>query len=244
MAPTEIPKLPGFESLKVTKGVVEVIPRETFSGVMNVPVTITENGASVTIQIPVVINPKPISEGVTKPAAKDKTVVEWEPSPNAVSYKVELNGKVLCSTSGSACNVPKLLGPKSKLEIISLGNDGTVSTETIPAYVPGKLIPVLDVNFKLGSAAIDSKQREKLDEFVALMKQEGFTKVSIKAFTDGVGGSQGAKVLSAKRAQEVANYLKQFLDVSLNSKGNGLAPTAKGSNKSDRSARKAQISVK
>lgn len=241
--PVEIPKLPGFDKIKVSNGIIEVIPKDNFSGKMTVPVTIVENGGFVTVNIPVVINPKPPVSGASTPESRKSTAVSWEPSPNAIGYKVELKGQTLCTSQGTACSVPKLLGPNSKLTVTSLGNDGTVSTQIVPAYVPDKPIPVLDVNFKLGSAAIDEKQKKKLEEFVQLMKEEGFTKVSIAAFTDAIGGNKSNKVLSNARANAVAEYLSQFLEVELKPAGKGISPSAKSSKKGDRSARRAEISV-
>jgi outer membrane protein OmpA-like peptidoglycan-associated protein len=210
---------------------------------MTVPVTITENGATVTLNISVVVNPKPVVEAQTSPTSNKSTGVVWEPSPNAVSYKVQLNGQPLCSSNGNSCTIPKLLGPNSKLEVVSLGNDGTVSTQVIPAYVPSKPIPVLDVRFSLGSSAINRAEVKKLNEFVKLMKEQGFTKVSIDAFTDGVGGTKGAKTLAQARANQVSKFLNQYLSVSVSASGTGIADIAKGSKKPLSAARKAQVSV-
>ena len=241
--PIQIPKLPGFSNIKVSQNSIEVIPTAKFSGNMTVPVTITENGATVTLNISVVVNPKPVVEAQTSPTSNKSTGVVWEPSPNAVSYKVQLNGQPLCSSNGNSCTIPKLLGPNSKLEVVSLGNDGTVSTQVIPAYVPSKPIPVLDVRFSLGSSAINRAEVKKLNEFVKLMKEQGFTKVSIDAFTDGVGGTKGAKTLAQARANQVSKFLNQYLSVSVSASGTGIADIAKGSKKPLSAARKAQVSV-
>ena len=241
--PIQIPKLPGFSNIKVSQNSIEVVPTDRFSGNMTVPVTITENGATVTLNISVVVNPKPVVEAQTSPTSNKSTGVVWEPSPNAVSYKVQLNGQSLCTSNGNTCTIPKLLGPNSKLEVVSLGNDGTVSTQVIPAYVPSKPIPVLDVRFSLGSSAINRAEVKKLNEFVKLMKEQGFTKVSIDAFTDGVGGTRGAKTLAQARANQVANFLNQYLSVSVSATGTGIAAIAKGSKKPLSAARKAQVSV-
>jgi outer membrane protein OmpA-like peptidoglycan-associated protein len=241
--PLQIPKLPGFSNIKVNQNSIEVIPTQKFSGNMTVPVTVSENGATVTLNISVVVNPKPVVEAQTSPTSNKSTGVVWEPSPNAVSYKVQLKGQPLCTSNGNSCTIPKLLGPNSKLEVISLGNDGTVSTQVIPAYVPSKPIPVLDVKFSLGSSAISKAEIRKLNEFVNLMKEQGFTKVSIDAFTDGVGGTKGAKTLAQARASQVAKFLDQYLTVAVTTSGKGISDIAKGSKKPLAAARKAQVSV-
>jgi hypothetical protein len=243
VAPNELPKLPGFNSLKVNSNVIEVVPEGKFSGKMTVPVTISENGATITLNIAVVVNPRPVVEAKTSPINSSSTGVIWQPSPNAISYKVELNGQPLCASSGNSCSIPRLLGPNSKLQVTSIGNDGTISSQVIPAYVPGEPIPVLDVKFNSGSSRINNAEKRKLDNFIKVMLREGFTKLNIDAFTDGAGGTKGAKKLANSRATQVAGYLEKFLNVSIVPSGLGIAPEAQGSRKSNPTARKAQVSV-
>jgi hypothetical protein len=209
---------------------------------MTVPVTIIEGGATVTLNIPIIVNPKPVPAAATTPVSKSATNVSWEPSPNAVSYKVVLNDRELCTSSTTSCRIPKILGPKSKMEVITLGNDGTVSSQVLPAYIPSKPIPVLDVKFGLGSSTITRSEIKKLRRFVSLMNEQGFTKVAITAFTDGVGGISGAKSLSSARAQSVARFLDRFLNVELKPSAKGISPNAKGS-RPDANSRKAEVAV-
>jgi hypothetical protein len=242
VAPEARPTIPGFSLLRVTGNNIEVVPTETFSGKMIVPVTIIDGGAIVTLNIPVIVNPKPVPSAATTPVSRTATSVTWEPSPNAVSYKVVLNNQELCTSSTTSCSIPKILGPKSKMEVITLGNDGTVSSQVLPAYTPGKPIPVLDVKFGLGSSTITRPEIRKLRSFVSLMNEQGFTKVAITAFTDGVGGISGAKSLSSARAQSVARFLDRFLNVELKPSAKGISPNARGS-RPDANARKAEVAV-
>jgi hypothetical protein len=242
VAPEARPTIPGFSSLRVSGNSIEVVPTETFSGRMTVPVTIIEGGAIVTLNIPIIVNPKPVPAAATTPVSRDATSVTWEPSPNAVSYKVVLNNQELCTSSTTSCNIPKILGPRSKMEVITLGNDGTVSSQVLPAYTPGRPIPVLDVKFGLGSSSITRTEIAKLRSFVSLMNEQGFTRVAITAFTDGVGGISGAKSLSSARAQSVARFLDRFLNVELKPSAKGISPNANGS-RPDANARKAEVAV-
>jgi hypothetical protein len=242
VAPESRPLIPGFESLRVSGNTFEIIPTQTFSGKMNVPVTVVQNGATVTLNIPVIVNPKPVPTAATTPTSRTATNVTWEVSPNAASYKVVLNNVSLCETASASCSIPKILGPKAKLEVISLGNDGTVSTQVLPAYVPGKPIPVLDVKFSSGSSRIDSKGIRQLKQFVQLMEEQGFTRVTVTAFTDSIGSQSNAKILSSARSKAIAAYLDRFLSVSIRPSGAGVAPNAKNG-KADSNARKAQIAV-
>lgn len=242
VAPEAKPTIPGFASLKVSGSNIEIVPTQTFSGKMIVPVTVVEGGATITLNIPVIVNPKPVPSAETTPTSKSSTSVSWEVSPNAISYKVVLNGRPLCESTTSSCSIPKILGPKSKMEVVTLGNDGTVSSQVLPAYTPSKPIPVLDVKFSLGSSAITKTELKKLKTFIRLMNEQGFTKVSIAAFTDGFGGASGSKALSGARAKAVARYLDEYLEVSIKPVGKGISPTAKGS-KPDANSRKAEVAV-
>ena len=242
VAPEAKSTIPGFSSLRVLGNSIEVVPTPTFSGRMTVPVTIIEGGATVTLNIPIIVNPKPVPAAATTPVSRTATSVTWEPSPNAVSYKVVLNNQELCTSSTTSCSIPKILGPRSKMEVITLGNDGTVSSQVLPAYIPSKPIPVLDVKFGLGSSTITRSEIRKLRSFVSLMNEQGFTRVAITAFTDGVGGIAGAKSLSSARAQSVARFLDRFLNVELKPSAKGISPNAKGS-RPDANSRKAEVAV-
>ena len=236
------PNIPGFASLKVNANTFEVIPTETFSGKMTVPVTITQNGATITLNVPIVVNPKPVPVAATSPESKSLTNVAWEKSPNAISYKVLLNNSPICESTSEACSIPRLLGPKAKLEVLALGNDGTISSQVVSAYTPSKPIPVLDVKFAFGSSRIDARATKQMRDFVRIVLDQGFTKVSISAFTDSIGGAQSGKTLSTARSRAVSNYLNRFLEAKIDATGAGINPIAKR-NKPDANARKAQISV-
>jgi len=242
LAPNLNTTIPGLVSVRVSGKTIEVVAGDTFSGRLILPVTIADAGAITTINVPMIVNPKPVTTAATTPESRSNTNVNWTPSPNAISYQVLNNGVAVCTSTSTACSIPKILGPKSKLEVVALGNDGTISSQVIPAYISGKPIPVLDVKFALGSANISKGEVKKLQGFIKLMNEQGFTKVSISAFTDGVGGASGAKALSTARAKAVARYLDRFLDVSLATAGKGMAKDANGS-KPDPNARKAQVAV-
>jgi outer membrane protein OmpA-like peptidoglycan-associated protein len=242
VAPNVQSIVPGLVSISIRENTIEAIATETFSGRMVVPVTIADAGAITTLNITIFVNPKAVTSAETTPESRSQTNVTWQSSPNATSYKVMLNAKPICTSSSTTCSIPSILGPKSKLEVVALGNDGTVSSQVLPTYVPSKLIPVLDVKFSLGSSSISRNQIKKLNDFVSMMNEQGFTRVSITAFTDGVGGASGAKKLSTARAKSVARYLDRFLDVSLGASGKGIFSNARGS-KSDANSRKAEVAV-
>ena len=240
--PNSAKNIPGYAALKVDGNKIEIIPSQTFSGKMTVPVTISENGATITVNIPIVVNPKPVDNAKAYPVNKNESKISWEPSPNAVSYSVSLNGKSICESSTNSCSIPKLLGPNSVLEIVSQGNDGTFSIQQIPAYSPSKPIPVLNINFDSGASKLNKNEIKKLKSFIKLVKQEGFTTVNISAYTDSVGSKSVNQKISSSRAKAVADYLSRYLNVKISPVGSGVVKGL-AKNVPAAGARKATISV-
>ena len=205
---------PAINDAKLNNGVVEYTPAPGFSGKTVVPLLLTQNGVQTIILVPVTVNPVAPSKGEFTPTAPTNTNLGWDPSPNATGYKVYLNGKLVCETTKAlTCSVKQILGPKAKLTVEALGNDGTVSKQTLPVYAPKRPIPVLVVNFAVDSFRVTPLAKRKMDAFVKMMREQGFTRVVIEGHTDNQGGAVGAQALSRNRARVVAAYLDNYLDV-------------------------------
>lgn len=214
VTPEAITKLPGFDQLKVSNGQIEVVTKENFSGKMTVPVTIAENGGFVTVQIPVVINPKAPAGSQATPKSSKSTSVTWKPSPNAIGYKVELKGRTICNSVETSCSIPKLLGPNSKLTITSIGNDGTISNKIVSAFVSEKPIPVSNLKVAKSSSSLTKKEIGKLQEIVNLVKTEGFTKVVISVPGQSGIADQDRRNFNDK-SRYVAQYLLKYVDLEI-----------------------------
>ena len=204
---------PAIKEAKIEDGIVKYVADPTFSGKTIVPLKIVVDGKTTIINVPVTINPVAPIKGEFTPTAATNTNLGWQKSPNATGYKVYVNGKLVCETTATACNVKQILGPKAKITVVALGNDGTVSKQTLPVYAPKKPIPVLIVNFDVSKYTITPTAKKKLDAFVKMMKEQGFTRVVIEGHTDNQGGSSGATALSRNRARVVSEYLDDYLTV-------------------------------
>jgi outer membrane protein OmpA-like peptidoglycan-associated protein len=192
-------------------GVVTITPLPTFSGKIRMPVTVTSGYVISTVDVMVEVDPARVTQTVQAPINSNSTAVSWVASPNATGYQIFVNGQLICETISIRCAVPKLLGPKAKIEVQATGNDGTISSRTLAAYSPAKPVEVAAVNFAERSAVIDSMAKKKLLTFVRLIRDQGFTSVVITGHTDNQGGSQGSAALSQARAKATFKFLSTYL---------------------------------
>lgn len=215
--------LPSVSDVRVNGNQFEIVTIPTFSGKLTVPVTITENGAVTTITVDIVVNPKPVETAKTSPLSSKLTTVQWTPSPNAISYVVTLNGKEICNTSDSSCQIPKIIGPKSEVAILALGNDGTISVEILPAFVSNRPIPVQTVGITTSSNELSAKELARLKEVLQLVKEEGFNRVAIS-----VPGQSGilpdARKNLNQKSKSVAQYLLKHVEIELDPVEPGAKP--------------------
>lgn len=214
VAPESKASFPNVSEVKVAGNQFEVVTIPTYSGKMTVPVTINENGAVTTVTVEIVVNPKPVESAKTIPVSAKKSNIEWSKSPNAISYVVTRNGKEICSTTGSSCQIPKIIGPKSEITVISLGNDGTISEEKLPAFIGDRPIPVKKVSISNASSSLNSKDLNRLKEVINLVKEEGFNRVSIS-----VPGQSGIPTNTRsnlnQKSKNVAQYLLKEVEIEL-----------------------------
>lgn len=219
-----LPETKGIAEAKIVDGAVTFKPEPTFSGKTIVPLEVVTDGVTTIVEVPVVVNPVTPEAGVVVPKATSRSALTWDASPNAVAYEVRVNGELVCSgATSAACSVPKLLGPAAKVEVTAIGNDNTRSETILPVYAPTKPVPAFVVNFAENKATLNAKSIRKLNDFIALMREQGFTNVFIEGHTDGQGGAKGSTKLSAARAAVVAKYLSRSLDVAIRTVAAGAA---------------------
>lgn len=75
------------------------------------------------------------------------------------------------------------------------------------APVTKKVFYLMGGNFAFDSAELTSETRTILDEYVALLKKESFTRVEIVGHTDSIGPEEYNQRLSERRANMVMEYL-------------------------------------
>lgn len=195
---------------------LEVKANNGWTGRVQVAVVNENNESDVQTFVDVILVPEAPKPEPIAPTGNRNTI-RWTPSPSqVVKYELQLNGKSVCETESNSCEIKKLIGPKSNLEVVAIGNDNTVSpVAKIPYVAPTRPIPALVVNFALNSAILDKKAIRKLDKFVAEMKEAGLPRVLVEGHTDLQGNLAINGPLSKARAEVVARYLSRFLKVRL-----------------------------
>ena len=161
------------------------------------------------------VYPAAVTTLIQAPKSATSTTVTWARSLNAIGYQVFVNGQLLCSTLVTKCDVAMLVGPKSKIELVALGNDGTTSVSTIAAYAPTKPIEIGAVNFAAGKSKLDATAKKSLLAFVAEMKALGFTSVTIVGHVDSKKPSSAARALATARAKATLSFLADYLKVTM-----------------------------
>lgn len=204
--------VPGVARVTITDTTVTVVPDKGFSGVISLPVTVTDGGSRTTTTVRVVVSPEPARTPVSTPATSRTTAVSWATSPNATGYEVRLDGRLVCSTRRTSCGVPGLLGPSARLKITALGNDGTRSTVARAAYrAPSRPITVASVYFTTDSAALSSTARTRLDRIARDLRAQGFRTLVLSGHTDSRASVRHNEALSRRRVDAVERYLRTRL---------------------------------
>lgn len=212
----------GVADATVVAGVLTITPLSSFSGKILLPVSITTSGRTTLMTVSLTVNPAPVGQSIQVPKGAKSTTVTWSTSPNAIGYQVLANGKLLCTTTLSQCDVPQLLGPKAVIQIIATGGDGTTSIKTVAIYALNKPMEVSAVNFAANKSALDSATKKRLLAFVALVKTQGFTSVTITGHADGPGSTKSNVALSKARAKATLNFLAKYLKVSIKMVAHGV----------------------
>ena len=191
----------------------------TFSGNLNVQLQASNQyGLSATAAVKVTVNPTDITEVAANVStksvqakenalAKTSTIVTWQPAPNAIAYQVKVDGKVVGETSASTLNVANVYGPSHTVEVIPLGNDGTVGN-AIATQIPVKSIAVGSLTFKGTSSTLTPSQKKILSSLAKSAKAGGITKITLNGIVESAGATISNKALAAARANAVKSYLQ------------------------------------
>ena len=178
-------------------------------------VTVTDEEQTSVIVAEVTVLPLPVTNPVVKVVSDEKTRIQWIRSPNATSYEVRQDGKLLCSTASTNCTVATAVNAAQPVEIKALGRDQTESVVKQAAYVDAKVAKVvpeiaLVVNFDTAKYNLDSGDRALIRDFAAEVVKYGYTKIDISGHTDSRGGIDN-NVLSNNRAKAARDYLLKLL---------------------------------
>jgi uncharacterized repeat protein (TIGR02543 family) len=202
----------GISEVKVQGEEITVVAKRGFSGNTIVKVTVEGDEEISQITANVTVLPLPPLNPVAKPVSDERTRITWARSPNAISYEVRQDGRLLCKTSATSCSVTFVVPKAPPLEIISLGRDKTIS-QPVAAKVaeppaPVKIVPdvALVINFDTNRFNIDATDRALIEGFARDVVRYGYKEVDISGHTDSRGGVDN-NVLSLNRARASRNYL-------------------------------------
>jgi uncharacterized repeat protein (TIGR02543 family) len=190
---------------------VNIVPLVNFSGKTTVTVSVTDEGETKDVVVPVTVLPLPAATPVATPNTKGKSTIAWKPSPNAIEYEVTLSGKSICTTSATSCSTAALIGPKSDVKIVAKGNDETVAPVAQAKYTsPKKPVTALVVYFDTNKFNLDAKDKADIRAIAKVIIEQGFKNIVVNGHTDIRGGVDN-QVLSRNRSNATFNYLKELV---------------------------------
>lgn len=205
----------GISQVNVVNNEVAVQARPGFSGKTTVTITVTSAEEVSTITADVIVIPLPVTNPVVRVVSDDRARIQWVRSPNAVTYEVTQNGRLLCTTSRTICTVTEPVSEATPVQIKALGRDQTESTAKQATYVDATIARVvpevaLVVNFDTAKFNLDNEDRRLIRAFAADVQRFGFKEVDISGHTDSRGGIDN-NVLSNNRAKSARAYLLSLL---------------------------------
>ena len=194
-------------------GEIRVQPVNGWTGVLKVPTYMATDEAIVEIQNVITINPEPAPKVLFTPASITRTSLGWSKSPteSVQKYEVSINGKLVCETVSTTCSVNKLIGPKTKVAVTAIGNEGTRSEVETGKYSPNKKVKVFTINFDEEKWDFTPTAIKKLNTYIEIIKREGFTQAFVQGYTDSQGRESTSLPLSKKRATVTTKYLSDRL---------------------------------
>lgn len=202
----------GLTSASTDGTQVNVVPTINFSGKTSVTVSVTDEGETKEVEVPVTVLPLPVSTPSVTPLSLNTSKISWKPSVNAESYEVSVGGKLACTTSGTSCTVKSLVGPKTEVEVVAKGNDDTENADSTPVkYIPPKKpVTALVIYFDTNKFNLDAKDKADIQATAKIIIEQGFKNIVVNGHTDIRGGVDN-RVLSRNRSNSTFDYLKSLV---------------------------------
>jgi outer membrane protein OmpA-like peptidoglycan-associated protein len=205
----------GVSKVTVVNQEVSIQAKTGFSGKTTLKITVTSDVEVKKITADVWVLPLPVTNPVVKVLVDEKTRVQWIRSPNAISYEVMQDGKVLCVTPSVSCTLATVIPAEPAVQIKALGRDNTESNQIQAKYIAAattRVIPdiALVINFDTAKYNLDAGDKALIRGFAADVVKYGYTKVDITGHTDSRGGIDN-NLLSNNRAKAARDYLVSLL---------------------------------
>ena len=199
--------------LNTNTGQIRVQALNGWTGVLKVPTYMATDEAIIEIENVVTVNPDPTPQFLVRPTAITRTALGWAKSPttSVQKYEVRVNGELVCETAATTCVVKRLIGPKTKVNVTAIGNEGTRSDVQVGKYSPSKRVKVFTINFDEEKWDFTPTAIKKLNTYIDIIRREGFTQAFVLGYTDSQGSPSTSVPLSRKRATVTTKYLKDRL---------------------------------
>ena len=194
----------GLSEVKIVENQIAVVPTVGFSGKTEVSITVTDGLTTTTVTVPVTVLPEPVKDPILTPVAARQTTVSWEPSPNANSYQVIVDGKTACKAATDSCEIRKILGPNADVQVVANGGDATKSDAVDADYEATKTVVVTKLVGTTRGGKLTQNDINMLNKVVATVKSQGFETVTISQITTNRVNSSAAKA----RVDALVNYVK------------------------------------
>lgn len=221
--------IPGVVSAVITDGnVLHVVFTPGFSGIVNIPINVSYGGqkkvglggtgavsaaeSGLTIFAKITVLPGAPHSVTYTISSRSRSTIQWAGAVNATGYRIFVNGHAVGTVGAKSFSFvyKGLLGPAESVSVMSLGGDKTGSERIRGAYVRAKIpVEIGKVRFGPNSAKLTSATKRTLNALAALVKAQGFSTVSVAAYTASFDhGSAGFRHrLSLARAKAVRAYL-------------------------------------
>ena len=197
---------------RVTKGstFVGISSVDGFTGNTSLTLLINDEERVIELIAAVLVLP-PKVRGTYILVEKRLSNVSWSGWEGSKGYKVIVSNEVVCDVPAVklSCEVDKVLGPNSMVQIQNLGDDNTSSELADAVYmIPSKPIRIEVVNFATAKSSISSRDRSKINSLVMEMTDAGYSNFVVVGHTDSVQGINNMK-LSRDRANSVRRSINR-----------------------------------
>lgn len=209
--PDAADQIPGVGRVFIDGLRVTIVPDPGFSGLIDLPVTVLQDGTETVVHILLTVRPGDPYSVTFGPASSHSTRVQWAGSTGATGYRIRVGATVVGTTGlgASSFTYGKLLGPNAGVTVQALGAGGTESAQVRAAYRSSSAVKIGTVTFKANSSGLTAAGRLSLRKLAALVKAQGFKTLTINGVTgkETHGSAVFRKRLATARAKAVRTYL-------------------------------------